>query len=64
MIPLSQACTNGSAEFVRLLLKSGANPNTTIATGETPLMTCAKTGNVDAVRRLVEYGAVVDAKEA
>src|SRR6202451_193285 len=25
--PLSQACTNRSAEFVRLLLKSGANPN-------------------------------------
>ena len=46
MTPLSQACTNGSSEFVRLLLKSGANPNTAIATGETPLMTCAKTGNV------------------
>ena len=28
MTPLSQACTNGSAAFVRLLLKSGANPNT------------------------------------
>ena len=63
MTPLSQACTNGSAEFVRLLLKSGANPNTAIATGETPLMTCAKTGNVDAVRLLIEYGAAVNAKE-
>ena len=48
---------------MRLLLKSGANPNTAIATGETPLMTCAKTGNVDAVRLLVEYGAAINAKE-
>ncbi len=64
MTPLSQACTNGSAEFVRLLLKSGANPNLAIATGETPLMTCtAKTGNADAVRLLVESGAEVNAKE-
>ncbi len=63
MTPLSQACTNGSAEFVRLLLKSGANPNTAIATGETPLMTCAKTGSVDAVGRLIEYGAAVNATE-
>jgi ankyrin repeat protein len=63
MTPLSQACTNGSAAFVRLLLKSGANPNTPIDTGETPLMTCAKTGTVDAVRLLVEYGAQVNAKE-
>ena len=63
MTPLSQACTNGSAAFVRLLLKSGANPNTAIATGETPLMTCAKTGSVDAVRMLIEYGAAVNAKE-
>ena len=63
MTPLSQACINGSAEFVRLLLKSGANPNTAIATGETPLMTCAKTGTVDAVRLLIEYGAAVNATE-
>ena len=28
MTPLSQACTNGSAAFVDLLLKAGANPNT------------------------------------
>ncbi len=63
MTPLSQACTNGSDAFVRLLLKSGANPNTAIATGVTPLMTCAKSGSVDAVKRLIEYGAAIDAKE-
>ncbi len=61
--PLSEACTNGNAAFVRSLLKSGANPNTPIATGETPLMTCAKSGSVDAVLRLIEFGAAVNAKE-
>src|SRR5262245_343239 len=44
MTPLSEACTNGSAAFVELLLKAGANPNTPIATGAPPIMTCAKTG--------------------
>src|SRR5581483_8343489 len=38
-------------------------PNTAIATGETPLMTCARSGAADAVRLLVEYGAAVNAKE-
>src|SRR5262249_28761310 len=33
MTPLSEACTNGSAGFVDLLLKSGANPNISAATG-------------------------------
>ena len=63
MTPLSQACTNGNDAFVRALLKSGANANTAIATGVTPLMTCARSGSVDAVRRLVEFGAAIEAKE-
>ena len=63
MTPLSQACTNGNSAFVRLLLKSGANPNLAVATGETPLMTCAKSGSVDAVRMLIEFGAAINAKE-
>ena len=63
MTPLSQACTNGSAEFVDLLLKAGANPNTPIGTGETPLMTCARAGSADAVRMLLVHGANVNAKE-
>ena len=46
MTPLSQACVNGSAALVELLLKAGADPNTPVATGETPLMTCSKTGGV------------------
>jgi hypothetical protein len=44
MTPLSLACTNASAPLVDLLLKAGATPNTAIATGETPIMTCAGTG--------------------
>ena len=48
MTPLSQACINGSAALARLLLKNGAKPNLAVATGETPLMTCARTGSVDA----------------
>src|SRR5262245_12765298 len=52
MTPLSQACTNASSALVDLLLKAGANPNTPVATGETPIMTCARSGNVDAVRML------------
>jgi ankyrin repeat protein len=63
MTPLVEACVNASADVVRLLLKSGANPNLAVATGETPLMTCSRTGAVDAVKLLVEYGAAVDAKE-
>jgi ankyrin repeat protein len=61
--PLSLACTNGSARFVALLLDARANPNTPIATGETPLMTCAATGNAEAVRLLISHGADVNATE-
>ncbi len=60
--PLSEACTNGNSALVRALLKSGANPNTPVATGETPLMTCARP-SADAVQVLIEYGATVNAKE-
>ena len=63
MTPLSQACTNGSARFIELLLNAAANPNTPIATGETPLMTCARTGNADAVAMLIVHGADVNGKE-
>ncbi len=45
------------------LLSAGANPNMPIATGETPLITCAGTGNADAVRALIGRGADVNAKE-
>jgi ankyrin repeat protein len=63
MTPLSQACTNGSAPFIELLLNAGANPNTPIATGERPIMTCARTGHADAVRLLIAHGADVNGGE-
>jgi ankyrin repeat protein len=63
MTPLSQACTNGSAAFLDLLLKTGANPNTPVATGVPPIMTCARSGNADAVRRLIAGDVDVNAKE-
>src|SRR5580704_5891147 len=46
-----------------LLIRAGADPNTPIATGETPLMTCAASGGEDAVRLLILRGADVNAKE-
>jgi ankyrin repeat protein len=46
-----------------LLLKAGADPNTAIATGETPVMKCAGSGSAEAVRSLIVRGADVNAKE-
>src|SRR5215471_21800519 len=63
MTPLSEACTNGSAAFVKLLLKAGGNPNTPVATGVPPIMTCARSGAADAVRMLLAGDADVNARE-
>jgi ankyrin len=49
--------------LVSRLLEAGVNPNTPIATGEPPLMTCARSGSADAVDTLIAHGADVDAKE-
>jgi ankyrin repeat protein len=62
--PLSLACTNRSAAMVERLLKADANPNAALKTGETPLMTCARTGNADATKALIARGAAVNAKES
>jgi ankyrin repeat protein len=48
---------------VELLLDHGAGANDPIPSGETPLMTCARTGKVDAVKALLNHGAEVNAKE-
>ena len=50
--------------MIEALLKAGADPNAAFGEGETPLMTAARTGSVDAVKVLLELGAKVNAREA
>jgi ankyrin repeat protein len=49
--------------MVELLLKAGADPNTTLPGGETALMTAARTGRMEAVNALLARGADIHAKE-
>ena len=60
---LSLACINGDAAIIEKLLKAGADPNAAGAESESPLMTIARTGNVDAAKVLIAHGAKVDARE-
>jgi ankyrin repeat protein len=62
--PLHLACMNQDAEMVSKLLRAGADPNNAKWTGETPLMTCANTGTLAAVRALLDNGADVNAVES
>ena len=52
--PLLLACANGNPAALELLLKAGANPNSTNANGTTALMIAAASGNSDAVKLLDE----------
>ena len=62
--PLWEACNNRSGAIVELLAKAGADPNATLlGTGETALMRCVRTGNVDTVKSLLAHGADVNVKE-
>jgi ankyrin repeat protein len=61
--PIYLACTNRSRAMVEKLLAAGANPNAALLNGETALMTCARTGEVGAVKALLARGAAVNAKE-
>ncbi len=62
--PLHLACMNQNADIVSKLLRAGAEPNNNKWTGETPLMTCANTGTLEAVRALLDNGANVNAAES
>ena len=59
---LSIACTNGDGAIVKLLLKAGADPQTTIPGGETVLMTASRTGRLEVVELLISQGANVNSK--
>ena len=64
VFPLSLACANGSGAMAKRLLLAGASVRTALPGGESPLMTCARTGAADAVRLLAERGADVNARES
>ena len=49
--------------MVEMLLKAGANPNAAQAYSETVLMTCARSGALEAVKALLARGADVNAVE-
>jgi ankyrin repeat protein len=61
--PLSLASVNASAQIARLLLDAGADPNLALPSGETPLMTAARSGGVELVTLLLERGADIEARE-
>ena len=52
VVPLSLACTNANAAMVDLLLAAGADAKAAVGTGETVLMSCARTGNARGCRRV------------
>ena len=52
-----------SVPTMRLLLSRGADPNLGSVNGQTPLMTAAARGNVEAMQSLIERGAEVNAKD-
>ena len=68
--PLFVAATNGNAPVIETLLKAKADANTATApptatsgAGEPALMAAARTGNVEAVKLLLDHGADVRAGE-
>jgi ankyrin repeat protein len=63
VFPLSLACANGSKTMVGRLLTAGASARAALPTGESALMTCARTGVAEALRQIVERGADVNARD-
>ena len=55
--------TNASGTITQALLDAGADPNRAATKGQTPLMTAARSGNVAAVKALLDRGARLDARE-
>ena len=61
--PLALACASAGTAVVARLLDAGADPHLA-PTGEPPILTCARTGRVAAVRALLARGADIDAVDA
>ena len=51
------ASVNGNAEISTALLEAGADPGGSLPSGETVLMTAARTGSEQVIRALLNYGA-------
>jgi ankyrin repeat protein len=52
-----------NTEVLKLLLEAGADAESPNLDGQTALLAVARTGNVEAARLLLEFGAKVDARE-
>ncbi len=61
--PLSIGCMQGDVASVKLLTSAGADTNTVLPGGETPLMTASRNGNPDVLTELLKHGAHIDATE-
>jgi ankyrin repeat protein len=61
--PLYVATLHGNTDMIAALLAASADPNGAAPSGETLLMTAARTGIVKAMQLLIDAGARVDARE-
>lgn len=62
--PLLLACGNGSAGVARLLVGAKSDPRDVLPSGETALMTCARSGLLDVVEQLLARKADPNARVA
>jgi ankyrin repeat protein len=57
---LDEASRNGEAQRVQTLLQQGAHPDGHVRFSRPPLAPAIRSGNIEAVRRLLAYGANVN----
>ncbi len=60
---MNLACVNGNPKMILRLIQAGVDVNAPGVEGETPLMTVARGGNVEAAKVLLAHGANVNATE-